>query len=360
MLKQFKFILVPLLSGLGLAFVIMLAIPSLRESLLPLLAGDAFNGSHMSYAKAVKRAAPAVVTVYSERISTQPRYLQQQNTVSEIGSGVLMSSDGYILTNYHVINSADVIMVMLSDGRHYSDARLVGFDPVTDLALLKIEAQDLPKIPINPSFSPQVGDVVLAIGNPLNLGQTITQGIVSATGKQRLTDSSHSSLLQMDAAINVGNSGGALVNSHGDLVGITSAQFKTRRNLDIQGIFFAVPYSLAKDVMDKLIKYGRVVRGYMGMDVTAVDKEGRDVTNNQMAIAGMRIDNLDPLGPAWQAGIQEGDIVVSMDGYSVSDIQQSLERIANTLPGTKLEVQLQRGGKLMSLVVTVAELETQM
>ena len=136
--------------------------------------------------------------------------------------------------------------------------------------------------------------MVLAIGNPLNLGQTITQGIISATGKQRVTDSSHSSLLQMDAAINVGNSGGALVNSHGDLVGITSAQFKTRANLDIQGIFFAVPYSLAKDVMDKLIRYGRVARLH-GHGCNRCRSGSREVTNNHMAIAGMRINKMDPL-----------------------------------------------------------------
>lgn len=332
----------------------------MRESLLTQLRDTAFTPSHMSYAKAVQRAAPAVVTVYSETISTQPRYMQRQSTVSELGSGVLMTEDGYILTNYHVINSADLIEVILSDGRRFSDVQLVGFDTVTDLALLKIEGNNLPAIPIDNRFKPRVGDVVLAIGNPLNLGQTITQGIISATGKQRLTDSSHSSLLQMDAAINVGNSGGALVNSHGDLVGITSAQFKTRKNLDIQGIFFAVPYSLAKDVMDKLIRYGRVVRGYLGMDVTAVDNKGRDITNNQMQIAGMRIDSLDPLGPAWQAGMKENDIVISMGGHSVINIQQSLERIANTEPGSKVDVTLFRDGKKMTLTVTVAELETRL
>ena len=360
MLKKLKFAFTPLLTGLGLAFIIILLTPNLRESLLTQIWDSAFAPSHMSYAKAVQRAAPAVVTVYSETISTQPRYLQRQSTVSELGSGVLMSEDGYILTNYHVINSADLIEVILSDGRRFSDVQLVGFDTVTDLALLKIEGDDLPAIPIDNRFKPRVGDVVLAIGNPLNLGQTITQGIISATGKQRLTDSSHSSLLQMDAAINVGNSGGALVNSHGDLVGITSAQFKTRKNLDIQGIFFAVPYSLAKDVMDKLIRYGRVVRGYLGMDVTAVDSKGRDITNNQMQIAGMRIDSLDPLGPAWQAGMKENDIVISMGGHSVINIQQSLERIANTEPGSKVDVTLFRNGEKMTLTVTVAELETRL
>ena len=184
---------------------------------------------------------------------------------------MIMSPDGYILTNYHVINNADQILVILTDGRRFFDVQLIGFDTITDLALLKINANHLPVIPVNDNYTTNVGDLVLAIGNPLNLGQTITQGIISATGKQKITDSPYNNLLQMDAAINVGNSGGALVNSNGDLVGITSAQFKTRENLNIQGIFFAVPYTLAKEVMGKLIRHGRVVRGYLGFEGTAVD-----------------------------------------------------------------------------------------
>ncbi|MGB5791089.1 MAG: trypsin-like peptidase domain-containing protein, partial [Pseudoalteromonas nigrifaciens] len=271
MLKILKFILPPLFAGLGIAFLVVFFSPNMRTALLPNVPlPSAMSSNHLSFSDAVKRAAPSVVTVFSESISKEPRY-KRQNTVQELGSGVIMSQDGYILTNYHVINNADQILVILTDGRRFFDVQLIGFDTITDLALLKINADHLPVIPVNDDYSSSVGDIVLAIGNPLNLGQTITQGIISATGKQKITDSPYNNLLQMDAAINVGNSGGALVNSNGDLVGITSAQFKTRENLNIQGIFFAVPYSLVKEVMAKLIRHGRVVRGYLGFEGTAVD-----------------------------------------------------------------------------------------
>ncbi len=359
-LKLLKFFMPPLFAGLAVAFVILYLNPDLRPGLQEKITAEVVKSNHLSFASAVKRAAPSVVTVYSESISNLPRYMQRQSTVQELGSGVIMSENGYILTNYHVINNADQIMVILNDGRRYADVQLIGFDTVTDLALLKINVEGLPVIPIDDKFVPQVGDVVLAIGNPLNLGQTITQGIISATGKQKLTDSPHNNLLQMDAAINVGNSGGALVNSNGTLVGITSAQFKTRKDLDIQGIFFAVPYSLAKDVMNKLIRYGRVVRGYLGFSGTAVDSSGKDITNSLTPVAGMRIDELDPLGPAWKAGLLLNDVIVKLDGYPVTNIQHSLERVGNTEPGTQIECQLYRDGKPMTLLVTVGELETKL
>nr|WP_306174082.1 trypsin-like peptidase domain-containing protein [Pseudoalteromonas shioyasakiensis] len=332
----------------------------MRTALLPnVTLPSAITTQHLSFADAVKRAGPSVVTIFSESISNQPRY-KRQNTVQELGSGVIMSSDGYILTNYHVINNADQIMVILTDGRRFFDVQLIGFDTITDLALLKINAEHLPVIPVNNDFNPRVGDVVLAIGNPLNLGQTITQGIISATGKQKITDSPYNSLLQMDAAINVGNSGGALVNSNGDLVGITSAQFKTRENLDIQGIFFAVPYSLAKEVMDKLIRHGRVVRGYLGFTGTAVDSTGKEVSDSYTPVAGLRITNLDPLGPAWQAGIKEQDIIVKIAGEDVSNPQKTLTTIGNSEPGHEIEFQLYRNGEILKVMVNVAELETKL
>ncbi|WP_404342466.1 trypsin-like peptidase domain-containing protein [Pseudoalteromonas mariniglutinosa] len=360
MLRLLKFLLPPLFTGLGIAFLVVLFSPTMRAALLPnVKLPAAITAEHLSFADAVDKAAPSVVTIFSESISNQPRY-KRQNTVQELGSGVIMSHDGYILTNYHVINNADQVIVILTDGRRFYDVQLIGFDTITDLALLKINSDHLPVIPINNRFRPRVGDVVLAIGNPLNLGQTITQGIISATGKQKITDSPYNNLLQMDAAINVGNSGGALVNSHGDLVGITSAQFKTRENLDIQGIFFAVPYSLAKDVMEKLIKHGRVVRGYLGFTGTAVDSTGKDVSDNYTPVTGMRITNLDPLGPAWQAGIKEQDIVIKIAGLSVANPQQVLEKIGNTEPGKQIEFELYRDGKIMKIMVTVAELETKL
>ncbi|MGO3644228.1 MAG: trypsin-like peptidase domain-containing protein [Pseudoalteromonas sp.] len=360
MLKLIKFTLPPLFAGLGIAFLVVFFSPTLRDNLLPNVEiPNPMSTSHLSFSDAVKRAGPSVVTIFSESISSQPRY-KGQNTVQELGSGVIMSNDGYILTNYHVINNADQILVVLTDGRRFFDVQLIGFDTVTDLALLKINAEHLPMIPINNGFNPQVGDVVLAIGNPLNLGQTITQGIISATGKQKITDSPYNNLLQMDAAINVGNSGGALINSNGDLVGITSAQFKTRENLDIQGIFFAVPYSLAKEVMKKLIKHGRVVRGYLGFTGTAVDSTGKEISDNFTPVTGMRITNLDPLGPAWQAGIKEQDIVIKVAGTDVSNPQKTLHMIGNSEPGKEIEFELYRNGEIKKVMVKVAELETKL
>lgn len=282
MLKSLKFLLSPILIGLGIAFLVLLLKPSLRPDFWPvdILSANkpkAITQFHLTFADAVQKSAPAVVTIYSESFSSQSRYSIRQRAKPEFGSGVIMSEDGYILTNYHVIENANQVIIILADGRQYNNAQLVGFDTVTDLALLKINAQQLPVVPTDDDFSPQVGDVILAIGNPFNLGQTITQGIISATGKQNLSQSSHTNLLQMDAAINRGNSGGALVNSNGILVGINSRQFSNKSNNDIQGIFFAIPYSIAKNVMHKLIKYGQVVRGYLGFSAAAVDSEGEAI-----------------------------------------------------------------------------------
>ena len=362
MLKSLKFLLSPILIGLGIAFLILLLKPSLRPDFWPTDAlfnkeTETIQQSHLTFADAVRKSAPAVVTIYSESFSNQSRYSTRPRAAQELGSGVIMSEDGYILTNYHVINNADQVVIILADGRQFNEAQLVGFDTVTDLALLKINAQKLPVVPTDDNFLPQVGDVVLAIGNPLNLGQTITQGIISATGKQNLSQSSHTNLLQMDAAINVGNSGGALVNSNGILVGINSAQFRSKRNIDIQGIFFAVPYSIAKDVMNKLIKYGQVVRGYLGFSATAVDSSGEDIRDQLTLVSGMRINNLDPLGPAWQAGLQNQDIIVKIDGQPILNIQHTLELIGNTKPGTVIDFELIRNNRKLTIAVTVMELE---
>ncbi len=357
-LRILKFISLPIFSGLGIAFLVLYLKPEFNLPLATNIHTETpYNQSHLSFATAVKRASSAVVTIYSESFTNQPRYMRGQNTVQELGSGVIMAENGYILTNYHVINNADQVIVILTDGRQFTDVQLIGFDTVTDLALLKIQAEHLPVVPMDDNFIPQVGDVVLAIGNPLNLGQTITQGIISATGKQNISQSSHSNLLQMDAAINVGNSGGALVNSNGVLVGISSAQFKARRNIDVQGIFFAVPYDLAKDVMSKLIKFGQVVRGYLGFTASPVDNKGKDAITQLSQVSGMRIDYIDPLGPAWRDGLQVNDIVISIDNKPVTNLKLTLEQIANTSPGNKIDFELYRDGKLHKLQVEVAELE---
>ena len=215
----------------------------------------------MSYAKAVRRAAPAVVNVYTRSTLVDPRSLRPRTIErQELGSGVVMSSQGYILTNYHVVYGADHIEVALQDGR-WLEAVLIGQDELTDLAVLYVQAENLPVIPQQAELEPQVGDVVLAIGNPLNLGQTITQGIISANGNTGLSSRGYIDFMRMDAAINRGNSGGALVNTNGTLVGINAAAFQME-NQDIQGIFFAIPHRLAVNVMQKLIKHGRVTRSH--------------------------------------------------------------------------------------------------
>ncbi|MCF6439114.1 trypsin-like peptidase domain-containing protein [Pseudoalteromonas luteoviolacea] len=354
MLQFIRFILAPVMIGLGIAFLILWLKPELKERAANL--NVPYTLEQMSFANGVSRAAPAVVTIFSESFSSVPRF-KRQNRIQELGSGVIMSADGYLLTNYHVINSADQIIVLLPDGRQYYGI-LIGFDTITDLAVIKVEDNHLPVIPMDDNLLPRIGDVVLAIGNPLNLGQTITQGIISATGKQALTESQYNSLLQTDAAVNVGNSGGALVNSNGTLVGITSAQFTSRYNIDIEGISFAVPYRLAKDVMTKIIEDGRVIRGYLGFKGTAVDNKGQIITDVYTPIMGLRINDLDPLGPAWQVGMKDGDIVTKVAGKAITNPQQTLRTIGNTEPGTVLEFEVNRKGKRLSFMVEVVELET--
>ena len=360
MIKLFRFLIPPLFIGLGIAFVVIWFSPNLRSAVLPnIKVPNPYSAKHMSFADAVEKAAPAVVTIFSEGISSVPRF-KRANTTQELGSGVIMSSDGYILTNYHVVNNADQIMIILTDGRTFNEVQIIGFDTVTDLALLKIDAQHLPVIPVDDSFSPRVGDVVLAIGNPLNLGQTITQGVISATGKKLTPDNSYSSLLQMDAAVNVGNSGGALINSNGTLVGLTSAQYRTRYNIDIQGISFAIPYSLANEVMEKLKRDGRVIRGYLGFTGSPVDSTGKVITDLYTKIVGLKVNNIDPLGPAWQAGMQNDDIIVRVAGNAVHNPETTLKFIANTQPGTVVEFEAYRNTKLLTFKVTVAKLESRM
>ena len=356
-IRKLQFLLTPILLGLGFAFIYLLILsPELLRNQFN-ASEEPLNASHLSFAKAVKAASPAVVNIYSESISNRPRSLRPVSAVRELGSGIIMSKKGYILTNYHVINNADQILVVLNDGRQFTDVQIIGFDVPTDLALLKITAEHLPEIPTNDEFLPQVGDVILAIGNPLNLGQTITQGIVSATDKTNIAQTRHTRFIQMDAAVNTGNSGGAVINTNGTLVGITSAKFKHSRNLEVQGIFFAVPYTLAKQVMDKIIKYGRVIRGYIGFDADPVDRSGRLIRSSHTPVYGMRIARLDPLGPAWQAGFEIDDIVTKIDGNKVINTNHTLELITNTPPNSEITFTVVRAGKLIEITAKVGELQ---
>ncbi len=329
------------------AVILILLVPELRTQLASssFIQGQEEEQKPLSYAKAVSRAGPAVVNIYSTDINTAAGYARTARNNTRLGSGVIMDADGYILTNYHVVENADLVSVWLQNGQRY-DAVLIGFDVYTDLAVLKVDATNLPVIPQREDLESFSGDVVLAIGNPLNLGQTVTQGIVSATGRNGLSSTNYLQFLQMDAAINEGNSGGALINTNGELVGINSRKF-TQRNpqLNVQGIFFAVPFKLANKIMRKIIEHGRVVRGWLGITAPQITPNTK----------GFVISSVATGGPAHVAGLQAGDVVYQINDIPITSIEQALDIVAETLPGSTIKVSFYRNKKAMILPVVIVE-----
>ena len=321
----------------------------------------------ISYADAVETASPAVVNIYTQhvvKLTQHPmvddpmfkRFFdlgdmpQRERIQSSLGSGVILNQQGYIITNNHVIAGADRIVVALKDGRE-APAEIVGTDPETDLAILKTELKQLPSITLSSSDSLRVGDVVLAIGNPFGVGQTVTMGIVSATGRNGLGLNTYEDFLQTDAAINPGNSGGALVDAIGNLVGINTAIFS--KSGGSQGIGFAIPSSLAKKVMTDLIEHGRVIRGWLGIEIQELtprlaESFGLEDVNG-LIIAGIYKD-----GPSHQAGLQPGDIMLTIDGKPVEG-RKSMIEIADVKPGTKLPIEFIRNGKRYNTNIIVGE-----
>lgn len=343
--------------GLALAFVLVWFFPNLTGVTLPFasLSAEEQTPAPVSYNRAVRRAGPAVVNVYTRSRIVDPRSLRPRTIErQELGSGVIMSAEGYILTNYHVVYGAEHIEVALQDGR-WLEAVLIGQDEISDLAVLYVQADNLPVIPQDQAIEPQVGDLVLAIGNPLNLGQTITQGIISANGNTGLSSRGYPDFMRMDAAINKGNSGGALVNSNGVLVGINAAAFQVQ-NQDIQGIFFAVPYQLARNIMQKLIQYGRVTRSYLGVSGEAVvNSAGDRLFSTGQALYGLLLTEVVAGGPAAIAGLQSGDIILEIAGQQFSDMQQAMNFIAETAPDTELPITIDRGGQRLTIPTIVRE-----
>lgn len=265
------------LLGVITATALLLIFPDLRTQMLDtpqVLAPVEVNQTQVSFNYAVRRASPAVVNIYNRRYNAEDRL---QLSTQGLGSGVIMSDKGYIVTNYHVVAEADQVIVALQDGRILT-AQLIGKDQRTDLAVLKIQAENLPVIPTSPDYRPAVGDVVLAIGNPYNLGQTTTYGIISATGRSGMSFYGRQDFLQTDAAINEGNSGGALVNTRGELVGINTASFQQATDIETYGISFAIPYELTRKIMDKLIADGRVIRGYIGLEARDINRSWQGFT----------------------------------------------------------------------------------
>ncbi|HEX6638474.1 MAG TPA: trypsin-like peptidase domain-containing protein [Steroidobacteraceae bacterium] len=317
-----------------------------------------------SYAEAVERAAPAVVNIYTARLVTEriqpnaieelfgdarPRY--RQRLEQSLGSGVIVDREAHVITNHHVIATADLIRAQLADGR-VADARIVGRDPETDLAILQLDLKkNVPVMPIGHSSRVRVGDIVLAIGNPVGLSQTVTQGIVSATGRGQLGVATFENFIQTDAPINVGNSGGALINANGDLIGINTAVLA--KNLGVEGIGFAIPVDLARGVMKEIMEKGRVVRGWIGIVPADVDQiEARRFNLPQ---AGVVVAKLYVGSPAAVVGMEPRDIILTVNGVKVASAQDALTRIANARPGTKVKITGIRGAEKFSSDVEVTE-----
>jgi serine peptidase DegS len=359
-----------IVGGLALASLIVALRPQLLRGAGPEPAAAsapaapaARRPAHDSYADAVERSAPAVVNVYTARLVTErvpsralgdlfgdflPRY--RQRVERSLGSGVIVDDAGHIVTNHHVIADADAIRVQLADGRT-ADARVVGRDPDTDLAVLRIELKHLPVMPLGRSDQLRVGDVVLAIGDPVGLSQTVTHGIVSATGRGQLGLATFEDFIQTDAPINFGNSGGALVSSDGELVGINTAVLA--KSLGVEGIGFAIPVNLVRGVMNEILERGRVIRGWIGF-------VPEDVTAEQAAQlgfdrGGVVVSNLYVGSPAIAAGLQPGDLLVRLDGQDVGSAQQAMAQVAGKTPGSRIEIVAERRGRRFTVVTEVIE-----
>lgn len=323
------------------------------------------SGDLVSFAGAVALAAPAVVNIHTTKRVNVSRFplpvdpafrqffdqvpgLSQSQQVTNLGSGVIVSNKGFVLTNLHVIDGADEILVALRDGRQ-SAAKIVGTDRDSDVAVLRIDLKELPELPLFAGAQSRVGDVVLAIGNPFGVGQTVTMGIVSALGRDGLGINTYENFIQTDAAINPGNSGGALIDAQGRFIGLNSAIYsKTGGSL---GIGFAIPAPALQLVMNQIIEYGFVKRGWLGIepqDMTADLARAFGLNKPQgVIIAGLLRD-----GPAAKAGLKIGDIVLKMDDQNVGDTTKFMARIAAKSPGEKIRLSVYRNGKAQDVEAT--------
>ena len=329
--------------------------------------GDNPNAAVASYHNAVAVAAQSVVNIYTtQKIEEHPymndpmmrRYFEYhgipngESDNTNLGSGVIISQDGYIVTNSHVISKADNIIVMLNDGRK-ATAKVIGNDVESDLAVIKVDLTGLKPLGFREQ-STQVGDVVLAIGNPFGVGQTVTQGIISATGRTDLGINTVEDFIQTDAAINPGNSGGALVDAYGQLVGINTAIFS--RSGGSMGIGFAIPTEIVKLVMNGIIKDGKVHRGWLGIELQSSMKDPTKLSDDTQ---GVEVMNVMPNGPAAKAGLQKGDIITAMDNKPVDDANTLIQMVARKAPNSVVNLQVMRNKAQSSVNVTLGERQPQ-
>ncbi len=366
---------------IGLVIASNLNLPTLghtQETDISNEAIDILSRSSQAMAEVVAAVKPSVVNISSTktvRISGMPapffddpffrRFFgderghfgrPREHKQAGLGSGVIVDKDGYILTNNHVIKDADEIRVKLSDKREFK-GKVIGTDPKTDLAVIKIDSNHLPVVRLGDSDKLKVGETVIAIGNPFGLSQTVTSGIVSATGRADVGIADYEDFIQTDAAINPGNSGGALVNVRGELVGINTAIFSTSGGY--QGVGFAIPASMGKAVMDNLIRKGKVVRGWLGVSIQTVTPDLAkqfETADEKGVLVGDVVED----GPAEKAGIQRGDIIVEYDGKDVRDPAGLRNMVAATPPGRKATLKIMRDGKVQKIDVMIAELPAEM
>jgi len=355
------FLLRSVIAGLALAFVILYLWPSVSERFSEQSEVISPQPSPpISYADAVDRTAPSVVSIYTRTVELQkvrnPRIQKilgssyVTRTHQNVGSGVLVSEDGYILTNNHVISRVQNISVGLWDGR-FAAAQVVGSDPETDLAVLKIDLTGLPAAALAEDQPVRVGDVVLAIGNAFGLSHTVTMGIISATGRNDLKSVLYEDFIQTDAAINEGNSGGALINYRGEVIGINTRSKSLAQGA--QNIGFAIPIAMAKDVMEQIIDNGSVRRGSLGALFSDLPISLQ--TDDSKVQRGIQVREVTPNGPAWSAGIKAGDILLSIDGVEVGDARALLLMIAQRQPGGRVEFQVQRDNEVFETYATLIQ-----
>ncbi|HEX9853079.1 MAG TPA: trypsin-like peptidase domain-containing protein [Woeseiaceae bacterium] len=344
------FLLQSIVVGLAAAFIAVL----LRPQLLPSIGQPDAGPQPASYADAVAISAPAVANVYTRRLvlaRDDNGVADRYRTNTSLGSAVVIDPEGYLVTNYHVVASASEIRVQMADGRIASPT-VVGVDAETDLAVLKVDLGDLTAIRLGRSDQLRIGDVVLAIGNPYGLSKTVTQGIVSATGRGLLGLNTFENFIQTDAAINEGNSGGALINTLGELVGINTAVLA--QDVGTEGISFAIPVNLVRGVVDEIKRQGRVIRGWVGLEPDELTRAEANALGID-AGAGIILTKVFENGPAAMAGLLPGDVILSINGEQVRSRQQALLIVAALEPGNQVEIDAWRNGQRFSATLTAAE-----